>query len=392
MENSTSDIPQSSEQYNLLSEFKTEAIEEIENDILAQTEANIDEEQKLTNLQIEFNNQSDIDLKRRFDDSLDSDGAINIAGGDFLPSVILSSLDENLYRQALLEFQQQDTIDLIDRVIQEYPTPIAYHFYIATKEDYPVERRFTALKDTWEALIYLLFSLILGEFTARKLFLQISNKPTWKYLCEWRLATKLDIIQKLYDLAQANNYILACQKILSPDLVSRIRVLNRVRNEFAHSATWSTSQTEERLGQHLNDVIVILRLAQELQNVKIVRFGEGTDRYKRIRFNIFAGRYLDHDTKIEDITEYTIHDDSILHKDNILVMHDSQIYSICPWYHFIMIDEGHGIRLCYFKEQDDSSLEFEVLGQARKQSFPKTNFISQIDVIENLLKLNGKPS
>ena len=65
---------------------------------------------------------------RRFNDSLDEEGDIEIAGIPFQRSRILYELATNTYVDAFNEFQEQEFQDLKQTVFDEYPACIAYNY------------------------------------------------------------------------------------------------------------------------------------------------------------------------------------------------------------------------------------------------------------------------
>lgn len=377
---------------NILGQLGDEEIESVDLATSEETRESVDEEARIAQLTEQLEERFGAELRQRFDEYLDVNGGYEIAGAEFFPSQILVHLDSDLYAQALADFQKQEIEEAIEEVVQYYPTPIAYHFYRASNKDNNVTERFSALKDTWEAMIYLLFAIVMGEFRAHQHPLKISKKPTRQYLCDWKLHAKLTILQQLYDFAQRKSLNLLCMQIVSPDLLQRMEMLNRARNEYAHTASWSKDQTQQQLEKYLEEVVAILKMAYEFSDLTLLRYVEGTEVHTRPRFDEFVGRYLDHDRKVHDISKWKIHNHIALNDNNIIVVHHNEMYTISPWYHFIPADEGHSIRLCYFKQQDNTSkkMEYEIIGQARKTDFPETNFQPDLTEIDKLLVAGGK--
>lgn len=94
----------------------------------------------------------------RFNNSLDEEGAVNIAGFSAMPSRILFEMDLEAYKQELLDFREQEFEELKNSIYNYYPSCIAYNFRLSEKGEGASDpvRRLLHLKDTWESIVFVL--------------------------------------------------------------------------------------------------------------------------------------------------------------------------------------------------------------------------------------------
>ena len=100
---------------------------------------------------------------KRFNDSLDEEGSVDIAGIAFQRSRILYELASNTYFDAYNEFQEQEFEDLKQTVFDSYPACVAYNFRLSERGEGandPV-RKLLHLKDSWEAIVFVLYALVI---------------------------------------------------------------------------------------------------------------------------------------------------------------------------------------------------------------------------------------
>lgn len=114
---------------------------------------------------------------QRFNDLLDVEGSVDIAGIAFQRSRILYELASNTYYDAFNEFKEQEFQDLQQAVFDTYPACIAYNYRLSERGEGandPV-RKLLHLKDTWESIVYILFALVMGEVRFRNIELNASQ-------------------------------------------------------------------------------------------------------------------------------------------------------------------------------------------------------------------------
>lgn len=357
-----------------------------------------EEEDDFSSLSEELEREFDEALRRRFHASLDVE-FVEIAGAVFLPSDILATMDEIAYIEALQRFQEEEEQRFRVSIIEEYPTPIAYHFYHATNQRALPDSRFQSLRDTWESLLSLLFAIVLGEYRRQHLPLPIgkgqdeaSVDKRFHALVSSNVSQKLDVVSKLVRLAVENNYDCSFRRFLSQDIIERMRNLHKVRNGYSHTARQSTNQVQDLLA-HVAEVIDILRQLDSLTELSILRYIRGTERLTKHIAQIYKGRYLDtRDVELVLDAHQLQNVADIMRQETIIIRDGSLYYEASPWIHFILADEGHSTRLCIYKECEPEAHIYEVIGQSRNISHRDLGY-HDIDThvrdIKRLLKAGG---
>ena len=111
---------------------------------------------------------------QRFNESLDEEGEVAIANVPFQRSRILYELAFESYQDAFSEFLEQEFEELKQTVYNSYPACIAYNFRLSERgegADDPV-RKLLHLKDSWEAIVFVLYALVLGEVRHKRVNLK----------------------------------------------------------------------------------------------------------------------------------------------------------------------------------------------------------------------------
>ncbi len=110
----------------------------------------------------------------RFNNSLDEEGAISIAGFSAMPSFILYEMDYEVYRQELLDFREQDFEALKNSVTNYFPSSIAYSFRLSEKGEGATDpvRKLLYLKDCWESIVFILYAIAWGEVRHKGIILK----------------------------------------------------------------------------------------------------------------------------------------------------------------------------------------------------------------------------
>ncbi|NTV15641.1 MAG: hypothetical protein HGA96_17220 [Desulfobulbaceae bacterium] len=117
---------------------------------------------------------------QRFNESLDEEGEVVIANVPFPRSRILFELANTTYKDAYIEFLEREFDDLKQVVFDYYPACVAYNYRLSERgegADDPV-RKLLHLKDTWESITFVLYSLVMGEVRHKAIDLKAAlNRP-----------------------------------------------------------------------------------------------------------------------------------------------------------------------------------------------------------------------
>ena len=320
------------------------------------------------------------------------DGCIEIASSSMRPSEILYKVDYVAYHTALVDFRQDEIENFKEVVFTEFPTPIAFNFERFERGYENQHQRLLLLRDTWEAIIFLLYALIIGEFRSIGLSME-ETKIKSKQLVSDSLADRLSVIEQLVQLAIDKSYKLSCLDYISIDVVEKLRELNRVRNEFSHSSAKSTEQSSQLISKYQGYLISVLRDIREINNVEIIRYFSQQGNCLSFRHEKYKGCSLNRKLENKTITKEKFNQIcDYLNNTNILAVYDEKIYCLSPFQHFKSEATGNHPRLCFYKKKKSNSSEliYEVLDgsgeiEIEEKDLSKNDFNSAIDEIKALL-------
>jgi hypothetical protein len=336
---------------------------------------------------------------REFNDALDSSYAtIVIAGHSFPPSRVLYAVDPRAYRAALLEYQQQVQDDLKELVISRFPTPIAHHLHKVEHGCATYSARLSTLKDVWEAVILVLYAIVIGEFRCQSVPLlgaQIITPPKkeklkFDHLFSNRLGTRIGIMIGLLQEALDHNLDIISRQLITLETLEKVRRLNQVRNGFAHDETKSEEQSREIFLTSYGEVMDILKQTQQLANMSLLRF-DGTDgNALHVRFEQFVGYAINR--RYKKVTLSAVQYSQCLgylNADNILAHYKDRIFSTSPFLYFVTRDEGHITKLCLYRfrkgEGPEQALYFGVSGESKNKDFPVAEYFpTEVSGLESL--------
>lgn len=313
---------------------------------------------------------------------------------------IMSELDSDAYGAAFEEYKAesaelaaQELESFKQLIFDEFPGPVAFYFYSTEKSYETNKQRLERLRDTWEALIFLLFALVVGECRHVRLPLKGLKLPNGSdaKLDDFhsdKLAVKLDIVKAIFDQAAAKNIVLLCRDLVSDQVLDDIRDLNRVRNGFSHIAALSEEQSKQFYAENIDKVMQILRGVSGLQNVKLMRYRGNGDTVFQLRCETFSGSRLLRDIQVVPIKQEHLGANApYLQSHIIIVKHGDLIYSASPFIHFRLDSSGHHTDLCFYKQKAPSAkYDFEIVGRSETIEFDRSVFQNDIDSLRNLLQ------
>ncbi len=320
-------------------------------------------------------------------------GEKEIGDISFKSSWILFKLDSVVYDTALREFHQDREKEFKDMVFTEFPTPIAYSYYRSEEGYENIIQRLHFLRDTWEALIFTLFAIVLGEFGFLKISIEDADiKQNWIF--SDRLSTKLLIIERLLILGQKNGYKLNSLNLIPIKIIKKIKVLNQIRNGFSHSPALSEEQASTIYSERSLELFSVLHDLENLKDIKLMRYSTQEGNPYNLRCEIFRGHSL-----TKTISTITIDQDQLtlsakyLDKKYLLVMSNEQIYPVSPFLHFKQDSTGHQTLICVCKKKIGRSankkLVYGILGTGGEFELKLDDFQDEISKLYSLLSTNG---
>ncbi|AKB79608.1 hypothetical protein MSHOH_3125 [Methanosarcina horonobensis HB-1 = JCM 15518] len=312
--------------------------------------------------------------REEFESFLDEGGNIYIGSNfDEPPSYILFEMDETAYNEQLREYVDQKKEDFPQVVYDSFPAPIAY-FYHQTERAYDNEQhRLQLLRSTWEALIYVLYGLVLGEVNVKgfslnnvRIFDGQKIKQDHRGLMSDKLGWKVEAMEKIIEYDKQNQNELKISSCINTGTFELIKELNQGRNSFSHIAALSEQEAKERYDELSPKVLDLLFELDFLENVSLLRYVNNLGDIHKVRFNKFGGHSLqkqNYDITLSDpdLSLCT----SILNNQCILIEFNS-VFNVSPFIHFY--HEGSQIKLCYFKKIDSAgNYLFELIGGTNRE-------------------------
>lgn len=325
----------------------------------------------------------------------DTQNAITILGSSFRPSEVLFNLQRETYRIALTDFRNQQVDKLKETVYYEYPLPIAFYFHQSENAYDNNNHRLQLLRSTWEAIIFTLYALVVGE--ARSKGLQLRNiaqanaqgNPDLSFNDYFsdRLAQKLLIIERILNYNQVNNCGLLCANAITIPTIQKIRNLNQERNEFMHIAAISEEQAGISYAELFPEVLGVLKDLRELEFVDLMRFIQVADAVTNLRCEIFNGHGLARSIKTVTVSAAQLGQlGNQLNSQNILVKYQGEVFSITPFLHFRSEANGNATNLCYFKRKaPNARYEYEIVSRSESVEFDRQIFQDRTDELRALI-------
>ena len=311
-----------------------------------------------------------------FEAELDSAGEIRIGlNFSMAPSQVLFELDEEAYKEQLLEYVERLKEDHRETVLQTFPAPIAY-FYQQSYSAFDNENhRLHLLRSTWESIVFILYALVLGEVCCKgfglsdiRIFNNQKIKVNDSGILSNRLGYKIELIQRIIAYDQTNNNALDISNSLEVDMLDKLGELNQARNSISHISALSPSEAAARYEALLPVVSDLLFEMDFLSNVTIVRYVGNGSSIQDLRFNKFDGHSLQKQNYDRRVTSSELATLSPVLKDHIiLVEFDDLLFTISPLIHFTI--EGANLRLCYYKQMDRNTDEaiFEIIAGSKRE-------------------------
>lgn len=296
--------------------------------------------------------------KDEFNSSLDEEGDIKIGSFSMAPSVILETMDEESYKEQLLEFIADKKLSFKETIYNSFPAPIAY-FFERTKNSYENENhQLQLLRSTWESVIFILYATVLGEvhkcgfdLSSLRLFNNQKVRNDRTGTLSDKLGWKMEFIQKVLEKDRDNLRTLKCTNYIEDRHIEILKELNHERNSFSHITALNPSQAKKQYDMLLPKVYDLLFDLSFLENVSIIRYKQNIGALLNIRFNRFDGHSLrEVNYDLEFTTEELNSLSSIFNSRNMLMEFDGEIFCVSPFIHFIKEGAAQKLVICYYKK------------------------------------------
>lgn len=303
-----------------------------------------------------------------FNQSVDDDeGVVTILNTPFRASEILFTLQKETYRIALTDYLNQQSEDFKQKVFESYPTPIAYYFRQTHFGYLDNNNRLHLLRSTWEAMIFVLYGVVVGEARKKSFPLRASGVREAD-LYNFSVDRKLSIIEKILTYDRDNAFGLKCGTLFDVDEIVKIKHLNYQRNGFQHVAALSEEQAATLFEELIPEVLGALKSIVAVENIEIFHFLNTDGNPFSLRCETFIGQSPNRTLKTYVITAAQLEFTGVeLNNLNVLAKIEDDIFSISPFLHFKSDDDGHLTNLCYLHQYNPANLlefKFEIARRA----------------------------
>lgn len=306
---------------------------------------------------------------------------VEIEEYQFHSSEVLYNQKYEWYVEAL-ERYNKDPLIVMWRITENFPTPIAYYIDQAENNYQNEHHRLDLLKSCWEAIIFLIFGIVVAEARHRSIPLKALGLTKWDTFKSDRVFDKLNIVENILDYSLKNAISFECSDIIPISTLADIRRLNQERNGFEHAAAKTAMQQKELYNELFPLVRNVLNQLLGLEKVCLFRYHEAPSPLFP-RCEIYRGSSLG--GKKDIITLYRDNYMDILDEfDNTTVFAqiNNTAFCLAPFIHFFQEVHETNALICFFKKHNGGKYKFEVVSKSQDKEFEPADF----DKFENKLK------
>lgn len=343
--------------------------------------------QELVGSEERLRQQRDGRREQFFRDSLRGEaGDFQVSGETFHAADVLKALASETYRVARADSDERYLEDLAEMVLTDYPSPIALAFNAFKFGSTRPLTRLGFMRDTWEAIVAVLYSVLLSECAAKNVRLhealvrdgpknaprQIRNAD----LCCDRISTRLGCIEGVLIYARLSAQPLHAIQVVPVEVVGEMRRLNDTRNEFSHEQTKSDKQADEIIEECEPDLINVLDDVRGLRDIQFCRVHGISHRtpnaieVERLMGSASTRRIVDLPVQPAAIgTAASLKQSGQL--DPVCIHCDGELYVASPHLYCADDESGHQTRVLLLKQvrAQDGKARLEILGQSRTMEF-----------------------
>jgi hypothetical protein len=311
----------------------------------------------------------------------DTENEVVIAGVNIRASEVLFTMQKETYRIALTDYNQQQIEEFKDAVYSSFPTPIAYYFRQVHYGYLDHNNRLHLLRSTWEACIFILYAIIVGEARKKNFPLRIAGVRE-NDLYNFSLDRKINIIEKILIYNRDNSFGLTCGNLFEIAEILQIKELNYQRNGFQHIGALSEEQASNKFIELLPEVLDTLKNISNLKEYEIFHFINSDGNPLALRCETFIGQSPNRTFKTYPISAaQLVSIGTELTNQQVLVKINDELYAITPFIHFMPDDDGHLTNLCYlhqYNPDNPAEFKFEIARRATYAMMPVNNFNDRI--------------
>lgn len=329
---------------------------------------------------------------------------VQIAGEAFHPADILEAMAAETFRIAWSESEEQFLEDVAESVLSAYPSPIALAFNAFKYGSKQSLVRLGFMRDTWEAAVSVIFTLVLSECAARnwkiaEVLLRDgrANNPRSirnRDLFSDKIATRLGCIEGVLLYARVNGLPLMTMDLVPVEVVDEMRRLNDVRNGFSHEQTKSEKQAQEIIEECEGDLLDVLADLEGLQEAEFCRLhgisknAANTLEIERLSGHVIARRILDlpvQSSGVAACAALVLPGDF----DPVCIHCRGEVFAASPYFYCADDDSGHQTRMLFLKQirAAERRVRYEISGQSETLDIDLVKVQPEIDRMKLLMQL-----
>lgn len=304
---------------------------------------------------------------------------------EFITSEVLYNFKYSAYVQALERYNTDPQI-VLSRITESFPTPIAYYIDQAVNNYQNDHHRLDLLKSCWEALIFFIYGLVVGEARHKNIPFKTFGLIKYNTFRSDKVNDKLTIVENILDYVTKNGFDFESAKVIPIELLTDIRKLNQERNGFEHASAKTAIQQKKLYFELFPIVSNLLNQLISFEKIKLFRFHEIVSFPLFPRCEIFNGSSLAGKKEIiilkrENYIE--IMDD--FDNSAIYVQINDVAFSVAPFIHFYQEEHETNALICFFKKHKAGKYKFEVVSKSQEKDFEISDFVKVESKLKSLI-------
>ncbi len=313
-----------------------------------------------------------------FDRYLDErHGPFQIGGLTFQASDVLAKLDPVAYEEARSTWNEEMEQELRDLVVESFPLPIAhaFHGFLHAPDS---KTRFECLKDTWEAVVNLLFALVLGEVRDRKMVAQNSGVSR-QWVHSQSIHDRIALLQKTIE--SVGDALVSARFVQRSALEILAELNGGPRRDWAHRQSMTEKQVADLVAELQGDVESMLAALADLQDVRLVRW-IGSESRDLARLETYVGESRSIRTAVQRVTPQAV-SRLALHPQDVFAEVGDEYFLLSPIVCWQQPDRGRQVRLSWLKkvtgEESGRLLNYEIFGESMSYIATKPELLDDLD-------------
>jgi hypothetical protein len=338
-------------------------------------------------------------LERRFHDFLAAEqDEFQVAGVALSPAEALQKCKPDKYEVALTEYAQREGEEALENACGAYPAPIAIPLFRALNSADNEHERLLHFRDTAEALIVVLLSLVVSECRSKGVKLTRLTYPnpggvqesfTGRKLITDSVAHRLAMLEGLLN-GLSSHANLVCVQQIPVDAVRRLSELNGIRNDFSHYEAMTETEAAkvcQDVREQLADAVLAFELLADVELVTFV--GAVTGKPGVARFELHTGSTQNKNLKERTLPSACLAKCLGITADQLsrpLFHCEGELMEATPYLHTEVNARGNRRNIWMFKRRfaQVTTIEFQIVGEREIKQIVESAATVEVAVLDEL--------